>query len=63
MSVRKSTHASAMPPFERRADLRFFLSIIAAGLLSFTGVVIETAMNITFPTLMQEFFISDGTAD
>lgn len=52
-----------MPSFERRADLRFFLSIIAAELLSFTGVVIETAMNITFPTLMQEFSISDGTAD
>ena len=47
--------------FQRRADLRFFLSIIAAGLLSFTGVVIETAMNITFPTLMQEFAISTST--
>lgn len=48
-------------PFERRADLRFFLSILAAGLLSFTGVVIETAMNITFPTLMQEFSITTST--
>lgn len=47
--------------FERRADLRFFLSILAAGLLSFTGVVIETAMNITFPTLMQEFSITTST--
>lgn len=48
-------------PFERRSDARFFLSILAAGLLSFTGVVIETAMNITFPTLMQEFSIPTAT--
>lgn len=47
--------------FHRRADCRFFLSILAAGLLSFTGVVIETAMNITFPTLMQEFSIPTST--
>lgn len=30
-------------------------AIIATGLMSFSGVVIETAMNITFPTLMKEF--------
>lgn len=41
--------------FERKADLKLIMSIIATGLMSFTGVVIETAMNVTFPTLMKEF--------
>lgn len=43
--------------FERRIDAKLLLSLLAAGLMSFTGVVIETAMNVTFPTLMQEFNI------
>lgn len=47
--------------FERRADAKLFLSIVAAGLLSFTGVVIETAMNVTFPTLMREFSVGTST--
>ena len=41
--------------FERRIDAKLLLSLLAAGLMSFTGVLIETAMNVTFPTLMQEF--------
>lgn len=48
-------------PFVRRADAKLFLSIVAAGLLSFTGVVIETAMNVTFPTLMREFSVGTST--
>lgn len=44
--------------FERRLDARLIFSIVAAGILSFTGVVIETAMNVTFPSLMKEFSIS-----
>lgn len=48
-------------PFVRRADVKLFLSIVAAGLLSFTGVVIETAMNVTFPTLMREFSVGTST--
>lgn len=44
--------------FERRLDRRLIFSIIVAGILSFTGVVIETAMNVTFPSLMKEFGIS-----
>ena len=47
--------------FERKLDLKLILSIIATGLLSFTGVVIETAMNVTFPTLMKEFGVSLAT--
>ena len=54
--VKNETHA-----FVRRADARLFLSILAAGLLSFTGVVIETAMNVTFPTLMEEFSVGTST--
>lgn len=30
-------------------------AVIASGILSFSGVLIETAMNVTFPTLMTEF--------
>lgn len=47
--------------FERKLDYKLMLSIIATGLMSFTGVVIETAMNVTFPTLMQEFNIHLST--
>jgi EmrB/QacA subfamily drug resistance transporter len=47
-----------MKKFERKADARLYLSIVATGLLSFTGVVIETSMNVIFPTLIQEFSIS-----
>jgi len=41
--------------FERKLDLKLILSVIAAGLMSFTGVVVETSMNVTFPTLMKQF--------
>lgn len=36
-------------------------AVLATGLLSFCGVIVETAMNITFPTLMKEFKISTNT--
>ncbi len=36
-------------------------AIIATGLMSFCGVVVETAMNITFPTLMTEFNVTTST--
>lgn len=41
----------------RVLDARLLLSIIAASIMSFSGVVVETAMNVTFPTLMHEFNI------
>lgn len=47
--------------FPRRMDAKLFLSVLATGLLSFTGVVIETAMNITFPTLITEFAVGLST--
>lgn len=36
-------------------------AVVATGLMSFCGVMVETAMNITFPTLMKEFNIATNT--
>ena len=44
--------------FERRMDKRVIISVISTGLLTFTGVCAETAMNVIFPTLMKEFDIT-----
>ncbi|MGO3490696.1 MAG: DHA2 family efflux MFS transporter permease subunit [Lactiplantibacillus plantarum] len=46
---------------EKRVDLKLILAIVAAGLLSFCGVIVETAMNITFPKLMREFALNTAT--
>jgi len=43
--------------FERKLDLKLILSVVAAGLMSFTGVVVSTSMNVTFPTLMAQFSV------
>lgn len=47
--------------FERKMDARLIFSVLAAGLMSFTGVVVETSMNITFPALMKEFGVGTST--
>lgn len=36
--------------------------IVATGLMSFCGVIVETAMNVTFPILMREFSITTNQA-
>ncbi|MDR3240690.1 MAG: MFS transporter [Lactobacillaceae bacterium] len=36
-------------------DWHVFQAIIATGIMSFSGVLIETSMNVTFPTLMKDF--------
>lgn len=54
---RNGTTAAA----ERAMDGRLVASIVAAGLMSFSGVVVETAMNVTFPTLMGEFGVDTAT--
>lgn len=36
-------------------------AIFATGILSFSGVIIETSMNIAFPTLMEEFNLTTNT--
>ncbi|WP_057736600.1 MFS transporter [Liquorilactobacillus uvarum] len=41
-----------------RIRLRVIAAILATGLMSFAGVVVETAMNITFPVLMTEFNVT-----
>lgn len=50
-----------MNTIEKKIDAKLILSIIAAGIMSFSGVVVETAMNVTFPTLMKEFNIDTAT--
>ena len=50
-----------MNNYQKKVDARLILSIIAVGIMSFSGVVVETAMNVTFPTLMQEFQIGTST--
>lgn len=45
----------------KKIDAKLILSIVAAGIMSFSGVVVETAMNVTFPTLMKEFNIGTST--
>lgn len=43
---------------DNKITKKLVLSIIATGLLSFSGIVIETAMNVAFPTIMKQFSIS-----
>lgn len=47
--------------FERRLDARLIISVLALGLMSFTAILFETAMNVIFPTLMKEFDIPTST--
>ena len=36
-------------------------AVLATGIMSFCGVIVETAMNVTFPTLMREFHVATNT--
>lgn len=45
----------------QKISIKVYLAILAAGIMSFSGILIETAMNITFPTVMAEFKISTDT--
>ncbi len=42
-------------------SLRQKLAIVSCGLLSFTGILVETSMNVTFPTLIQEMHVGIDT--
>lgn len=44
-----------------KIPVKVFAAIIATGLMSFCGVIVETSMNIAFPTLMKEFGVSTNT--
>ncbi|WP_179394415.1 MFS transporter [Lacticaseibacillus absianus] len=46
---------------DERVPRRVIGAVVATGLLSFCGVIIETAMNITFPTLMRQFDVGTST--
>nr|WP_225419527.1 MFS transporter [Lacticaseibacillus baoqingensis] len=46
---------------EPTVSLRQKLAIVACGLLSFTGILVETSMNVTFPTLIREMQITLDT--
>lgn len=46
---------------ERRLDVRLVVSVISTAVMTFVGIMVETAMNVTFPTLMAEFDISTST--
>ena len=46
---------------ERVLDAKLVLSIVACGIMSFAGVVVETAMNVAFPALMLEFSVNTAT--
>ena len=50
--------ATPAAPFERKLDARLVLSVTATGIMSLSGTLIETAMNVTFPTLMEVFGVS-----
>lgn len=45
----------------RNVSIKLYLSIIATGLMAFCGVLIETAMNVTFPKLMTQFNVDTAT--
>ena len=47
--------------FERAITPKLILSVVAAGLMSFCGMIVETSMNVTFPTLMSQFGIGTST--
>jgi len=44
-----------------RIPPRVVAAVIATGLMSFCGVIVETAMNVTFPILMSEFSLTTNT--
>lgn len=42
----------------KRQTNNVMLAVLATGIMAFSGVLIETAMNVTFPSLMDEFSIT-----
>ena len=46
--------------FERKFNMKLILSVLSSALMKFTCIVVETSMNVTFPTLMKEFEVGTG---
>ncbi|WP_265457452.1 MFS transporter [Enterococcus sp. HY326] len=42
----------------QQKKIHLVLAVLATGIMSFSGVLIETAMNVTFPTLIMEFQVT-----
>lgn len=45
----------------QKIDPKAIAAVIATGLMSFCGVIVETSMNVTFPTLMKQFNVTTST--
>lgn len=50
-----------MQPNTDKMSQRDILAIIAAAIMAFIGVLIETSMNVTFPTLTKQFHVDLNT--
>ncbi|MCH3922845.1 MFS transporter [Limosilactobacillus sp.] len=46
---------------EEKIPKKVVAAIVATGLMSFCGVIVETSMNVTFPILMREFNVTTDT--
>lgn len=46
---------------QKEKEVKLSLAVLASGIMSFCGVLIETAMSVTFPTLMSEFNVSTAS--
>ena len=50
-----------MPQLEGKLSTRLILSVVAIGLLGFSDIMLETALNVSFPILMTEFNVTAST--
>jgi EmrB/QacA subfamily drug resistance transporter len=46
---------------QKEVSTKAKLAILSAGLMSFVGILVETSMNVTFPTLISELHVSLST--
>lgn len=46
---------------QKEKEIKLSFAVLASGIMSFCGVLIETAMSVTFPTLMNEFNVSTAS--
>lgn len=44
-----------------KIEIKLLMAIFATAVMTFSGVVSETAMNVIFPTLMNEFHVGTST--
>lgn len=50
-----------MKQLDKRLSPRLILSVLAIGLLGFSDIMLETALNVSFPQLMVEFNVTSST--